>query len=231
LVIIYFEANILQENIIIPLDNYTDIDKELSKEIYNWIDYLCDFNNCEEIKKLFPEIYSTLETKDKKQWEKNRDENIARYKESIITYSESNPERVASNKKILENTLKEEYKWPSIWAIRNEIVNTILVKEYFQKANERESLYINTKKFTFPIDIDWYSQILETLDIKKIIQEMTDKYINIWEWILEREEFIYEIKWQNNEYKIIFERLDVPNPKYDWVQSWYYSADWYILMK
>ena len=40
------EANILQGAEIVPLENMTDISKELSNSIYTKIDYLCEYHNC-----------------------------------------------------------------------------------------------------------------------------------------------------------------------------------------
>lgn len=52
------EANILQWNTIVPLKDYNQIEQDLSKNIYSGIDYVCDFNDCREIKELFPDIYA-----------------------------------------------------------------------------------------------------------------------------------------------------------------------------
>lgn len=54
------EANILQWDIIVPLENISDIDAQLSWEIYAGIQYLCALNNCESIERLFPEQYQQV---------------------------------------------------------------------------------------------------------------------------------------------------------------------------
>lgn len=54
------QAKILQNNTITPLDKIDDITPELSGEIYDGIRYICDFNNCSEIKQIFPNIYKNL---------------------------------------------------------------------------------------------------------------------------------------------------------------------------
>ena len=163
------QANILQENKIISLNNYSDINKELSKEIYGWIDYLCDFNNCEEIKKLFPKIYTQLENRDKEEWIKNRKENIKRYEDAIIEYAKSDIQRVENNKKALKRALKEEYIWPSNWEIKNKIAETLKVKSYFENKYERVNISIYNTHNIFPIDVQNYSEILElnTIDIER----------------------------------------------------------------
>jgi c-di-AMP phosphodiesterase-like protein len=57
------KAKILQGNNIVPLKQYSDISRKLSKDIYSGIDHLCDFNSCKSIKELFPKIYSEIKNK------------------------------------------------------------------------------------------------------------------------------------------------------------------------
>jgi len=56
------EANILQWEIIIPLENKQDISKELSNSIYTKIDYLCDYHSCYGLEDLFFQQYPILDT-------------------------------------------------------------------------------------------------------------------------------------------------------------------------
>lgn len=156
------EANILKDWKIIPLKNVESINKELSKNIYSGIEYLCDFDNCNYIKNLFPVIYKDIEEKDKKQWIKNREDNIKRYEEAIIKYAETDKQRVQNNKKILQRTLIEKYNWVNRWEIVTEITKKIKVQSYYSKLNERKTIYLNIDRDerVFPIDIQGYSKIL-----------------------------------------------------------------------
>lgn len=61
-------ANILQNGSIVPLAKATDISKELSNEIASGISYLCDFDNCERIKSLFPEQVELAKKKAYENW-------------------------------------------------------------------------------------------------------------------------------------------------------------------
>ena len=71
------QINILKEKLtewgILKSDNTihrsVNIDPVLGWEIYNIIDYICDYHSCDSLKKIFPEIYSSL------QKEKKQDEN------------------------------------------------------------------------------------------------------------------------------------------------------------
>jgi hypothetical protein len=54
------KANILQDVGIVPLESIKSIDPELSNQIYDGIDYLCDYDSCEAVKELFPKIYKVL---------------------------------------------------------------------------------------------------------------------------------------------------------------------------
>jgi len=62
-------AQILQNGVIVPLQNNTDISRELSTDIYSEIDYICGFDDCDTIKELFPEQYTLSDTNAQKEWE------------------------------------------------------------------------------------------------------------------------------------------------------------------
>ncbi len=156
------KATILQDWKIVGLNNYSDISEDLSKNIYSGINYLCDFHNCESIKKLFSVIYQDIYDKDKANWEKYREENIKRYKDAIIKYKDSDLQRVENNEKILKRTLKEKYEWPSKWEITQWIIEKIKVKNYFSKSDDNRKYFEYNKDYKddfFPINTKWYSKI------------------------------------------------------------------------
>ncbi len=266
------KAWILSENWIVPLKNYYDINEDLSKNIYSWINYLCDFNNCSSVKQLFPVIYKEIEDKDKLEWENFKKENIARYEKAIIEYAKTDKERVENNKKILEKKLTEKYDWVNKWKIVSEITKKIKVKQYYNN-DQSKTIYISSdrSKWFFPINIEWYSEILrlennnynnsyfwkinilnkkieiildweviDTINIEKILEEIISKYKNSWVNTFSKKDLTFEVSWNNKSYKIIFENLDLPNPEYKWkevnnwndyIEDFYNYAGWYLLVR
>jgi hypothetical protein len=80
------KAKILENSKIIPLKKYSDISGDLSKNIYSGIDYLCDFNSCENIKELFPKIYAEILKEDKIEWEKRNEKDLEYYEKNHDKY-------------------------------------------------------------------------------------------------------------------------------------------------
>lgn len=72
-------ANILQNGVIVPLSDTKDISRELSTDIYSGIDYVCDFDDCDTIKELFPEQYTQADIDARKDWELNTYEGKSPY--------------------------------------------------------------------------------------------------------------------------------------------------------
>ena len=110
------DAHILQNGEIIIPNKASDIDKALGKEIYNGISYLCDFDNCKNIKLLFSKEYNTLATEYKKNFEENK---INEFK---------NTADLSERGRILKREYREMTKW--------EIVSSLTAKlkiqqEYF----------------------------------------------------------------------------------------------------
>ena len=253
------KANILVNWKIIPLKSYKDIEKNLSRDIYSWIDYLCDYNSCNHIKTLFPKIYKDIEEKDKLQWKENKDNNIKRYKEAIIKYTDVDENRVKDNEIILEKTLKKVYKWISSWEIVNKITKEIKVETYYWNGINESSINfnINHNKSIFPIDTKWYSKILEinsynnlakykeyayiNLENKTIEIKLTDiKVIDIssifnklskLQTSLNNELEKEQLTFKIDNYKIILNNLTIKNPEYNWTNEAYTHANWYLLIK
>jgi hypothetical protein len=65
------KANILQGDMIVSLKNSKDIDQKLSGEIYNGIEYVCSFDDCEKIKSLFAEEYKKIQERHNQTWVNN----------------------------------------------------------------------------------------------------------------------------------------------------------------
>lgn len=56
-------ANILKDGAIVPLMNYEDIGSTLSTDVYDGIEYMCDFSECAKIKILFADELNDAEKK------------------------------------------------------------------------------------------------------------------------------------------------------------------------
>lgn len=235
------QANILQENgEIIPLQNKNEISQELSKNIYSGIDYLCDFDNCEKIKELFPKIYQKTLDEHKEQLEQNKKNNL--------DYKYNNP-------------------YPSSWDIINDITQEIKVERYYSQRNfeSQSTFYVRTNDNIFPLDTTWvqtvyqinsynsqnqqtttnfqretgmmeisnndsvvtlidYSQIKENI-LKKILEKQTDE-LNIWE--LE-----FEISNDYGNFILIITSMTIENPNIETQNNRVerFSFDGYLLKK
>lgn len=242
------EAWILKNWEILPQNSYNDIDDDLSKNIYSWINYLCDFNNCDIIKELFPEQYKEIEEKHKKDFERNKTEDLEQNKD---------------NEKYIENVENRVYNSPWKWEIVSEIAKIIKVKSYFDNMSERKYININIewRNDIFPLDVNWYSKIyrisgwksydnneyariniedwlleiikeskeIEKIDINSIIDEIYKSYLEVWNTELEEEKLVFE----KENYKVIFDNIQIKNPDYKWEEkwNWYWYANWYLLIK
>lgn len=238
------EANILQENKIIPLDNYSDINKELSKEIYGWINYLCDFNNCDEIKKLFPEIT-------KKIIKEQEDENARNLK--------MNP----------SNTYLQDYNSPDKWELTRGISDEIKVKSYYYDENQNSSISLHVKDYNlFPLDItDWKKlyqldsslynsenntneniqaslnkekNIIEffkkdtkiyELNFSELSENFYQKYKTLGSSELSKEDMTFEVNNKTWNFVLYIRSINIKNPEYNWDNSYYFNLDWMILEK
>ncbi len=199
-----------------PLEKFEDIDKDLSREIYNWISYLCYNNNCDWIKELF-------------KWQ-------------------------FEDKKDISN-----------WEIVEKVTTNIKVRTYYDNWDYMSShIYLyNEKWWIFPLDINWYSKIINIfayttdtnpfyakIDADKKTLEIIEnntviENINIEEIInklylsskdnrtnLSKEEMSFEIKWQKYNLLLILESISIKNPDYTWNEDFNNNyINWYVLLK
>lgn len=241
------QANILQNWKIIPLKNFWDIDEKLSENIYSEIEYLCNFHNCKKIKILFEEIYIKAETENKINFQKNKQKDL----ENNIT----------KNKEIIQEIEDRKYYPLSNWEIVYKITENIKVRNYFDKNNVNEYIFFNNNENIFPLDIKWYSEIIEIdnndfKNVKKIywkinLNENTINIIDNWQIIdtINLKEYLdkiynnYKINKNTNltkqeltleikNYKIIFIGITIKNQEYKWENTILdYWFNWYILVK
>lgn len=243
------KAWIMQSWKIIPLKNYWDINKDLSKEIYKWIEYLCNYNDCKRIKTLFNDMYIALDKKKKDEFEKTKIEDEKNFK---------------NDEKYLETVKKRVYNWPSSWEIISEITDQIKVKFYFDDNYNSPTiyLYIDSKESLFPLDVAWYSKLLkinsyygenssyktnfnfeknileinqnwvlvDSLDFSQITKKLLENYGKSKNTVIPKNDMIYEINWK---YKVFLENINLKNPTYTWsTTNWIYNdINWYVLIK
>jgi hypothetical protein len=226
------KANILQWNTIIPLNNYNDIDQELSKNIYSWIDYVCNFNSCEKIKELFPEI--TKQVNDK--FQSDREINI-----------KNNP----------DNDYYKRKKIPNSWEYVNKITETIKVKRYYynEDVTQRATIYLNSKNhWIYPLDvtdgkilyqvidygndeksikatfnetnnyIEFYKQETKIFELNftELSKTLYDAYIKNWDNDLNNQDLIIDVSNDTWKYKLFLNSIVIKNPKYIWEDKNYY---------
>lgn len=235
------QANILQNGTITPLKNSKDITIDLSKDIYSWIEYLCDFDNCNKIKQLFSKEYKALLKKDSLEFENRMQEK--------------------QNEKNSKSTTDQKYEEPRTWEIVRYITEYIKVENNMYNNNNISSIYLYWKENIFPIEMQGYSKIytidnhkssssknivymneqkntlefldinwnlVNTLDMTSIIEKLSQKYMETQSDTLDIQDMTF-IVW---EYKIILSHISMKNPEYTGTDSYKYSyANGYVLVK
>ncbi len=130
------EANILQDGKIIPLENYNDISKELSNEIYESIEYLSDFHEREALESIFEKEIAKIKEEDRLEFERRKKEQIKEAKNLVDE---------EKRQKELERIKEREYLEISNWQLRDKLTDLIKVQNQ-NRYNERER---NQKFFNF----------------------------------------------------------------------------------
>ncbi len=230
------EANILQSWKIVPLKDYSDINAELSNNIYDSIRYLCEMNRCRTIKSRFPDQYKQT-LKEWREWDNNRFakntmntkisdyEIVAWISEKIKVrskpYSQFDLEnnRVQINIWIWENPFPVDIKW------YNKIIQIGNYNktwwEYSELSSDWNSLIIYNQKYE-----------VDRLLITDIIEKMKEDYKKTKSDLQDKQKMMFIKQTNKGEYKIIIERIDIDNPFYNWgAKNTYRSVSGYILIK
>lgn len=247
------KANILQNGKIVSLNDYTDIDKDLSMSIYDGIDYLCDFDNCNMIKNLFHDEYVKADGEAAKQFELSKKENLKFY----------------TDKKSIEQEKKRKYEQMSKWEIVSKITESIKVKRYFDKNDyiaQTINFSLSDNVSLLPLDVSGYSKVmsitsidgknvnvseyaiydykfknltiykdsklLEVIDLTAFINNLYTKYNSSNPQKLPKSDLTYEA----GDYRIVFDNLEILNPEYKEKQNdingkTYSYVSGYVLVK
>jgi hypothetical protein len=169
------QANILQGTEIQPLENYSDIDKELSKEIYGGIEYLSNFHGYETLKKIFANEIKEIEQEDQEEFEKNRKERLERL----------NDEK--ASEEIIKDIEEEVYNGINNWELVNKLSEFIKVRKWSDTSQDTKPRYLrfeNADRYNFDSSIeisgyDYYVALSQNNNIKIDEMKMEERYL--WE--------------------------------------------------
>lgn len=142
------QAKILQNGKIIPLKNYGDINRDLSKEIYEGIDYVCGFDDCGRIKVRFPEQYAKIEADARAEFERSKAEEI----------------KNASTDEFKKMAQEREYRGPDKWQIVRKLAEIIKVETYYgdeYEENSTLSFSLMNNESIFPMDVRGHKEIYQ----------------------------------------------------------------------
>jgi flagellar biosynthesis protein FliQ len=244
-------ANILQGNTIVPLKTAGDISRELSKEIYEEIDYVCGFDDCVRIKERFAEQYKKIEADSRAEFETNRELEI----------------KNATTEESKKYARERVYTGPYKWEIVRKITEMLKVETYYGDKFE-ETPMITFSQMTdvrlFPLDIRGYvkiyqidsyykagttsipqivsynqdKQALEIIENKKVIdtislhdyfKHLSDAYSTSRESQLP----LKDMTFTSGKYRIIFESMTIKNPKFTGDKTMQYSEymNGFVLVK
>jgi len=210
-------AWILKEWTIIALEKYEDIDKNLSKEIYNWISYLCHNSDCEWIKELFLKQFENKE--DISKWE-------------IV-------EKITSNIKVRSYYENDKYETNHVYLYIDEAwifpielesyTNMIKVMNYTVENNNFYAK-IDTSKNTLEIIKD--NVVIDTINIEEISKTLYENYKETYLNNLSKEKMSFKLKSNKYEMNLILESINIRNLEYTWTQDYDSNyVNWYLLIK
>lgn len=136
------EAGILIAWEIKPLESYYDIDASLSGKIYSGIQYICNYDNCDKIKQLFPQQYQDL----------------------LIQREEEQKNGTGHYSYKLDTDYNIVYDEPSRWDIQSYITDTIKVQRYNSYVNPDSEKVISLydQSGIYPMDIMGYDYAIQT---------------------------------------------------------------------
>lgn len=242
------KAHILQDGKIVPLKTYGDINRDLSKEIYEGINYLCDFDDCDTIKTIFPDQYGKIASDHRLEFDTQKKEDLERAREE--------KEKKTINERV--------YQSPDKWLVVSKLAEMVRVQTYYGDNSSESVVYFSlaNDEHIFPIDTRGYTKILlindgkssskntamrveydeknntlnikegekviDTISLQKKVSELLETYKKTRELQLTVKDMTYE----SGKYRVILENLQSKNPEYTWDDTnMYRYINGYILVK
>lgn len=150
------KANILQaDNRIVPLEKYSDIEGELSGEIYGAIRYLCNYHGCETLEKYFALEIDEIKKDNKEEFEKNKQKQLEQAEQSKIR-----------DENYIESIKTREYFEIRNWELISKLSDKIKVRAYRKDDHSDElpmnfSFRSNNKYLNDNIDIRGYDYLAQ----------------------------------------------------------------------
>lgn len=182
---------------IFPLKNWNDISKELSNNIYSWIDYLCDFDNCKKIKNLFSKELKEEETKREKEYY----ENINKQIKDLKNKWEEIPEY-----------LERKYEWMSKWEITSYLSDYLKVYSSYSYENGQEKYFninSNYNESFYPISLEDFDYLVNVYPFEEDYKENSNESIPTKEFSNRNERLFIEIDVDNKNLNLIKDKVVV----------------------
>ena len=214
-----------------PLNEYTDIDKELSKQIYDWIQYVCYNLDCDPVMKLFG--------KDKDKFTKWEVVNKITQEIKVMTYywtetaEETKSIYISSDEKWIYPIDIKWYDKMATFFTKDMWEDIATEPRYSDMALQinMEWKYVSViekNKIVENIPIEWLSDML--------IKRYQDKYwINLnetsvkWQNWLSKEDLTFDFEWSIYSIRLIIESYST-NIDSNWLKTYEY-INWYWLVK
>ena len=200
------QANILQENIIHPLNVYSDIDPQLSRDIYSGIQYLCEFDNCQNIKQLFSQ------------------EDISGEKWELVSTIAERIKVKPHYKVHVDNSYKNIYL---DYQESHFPINVESYSEIVQLNNSQDQDNIKYARIDFSsqqLIIKENGNDIEVIDISEVLATLSQ--INTSTQLASQMNFNLE----DGKYKILLESIYLPSSEHNWAKR-SYGASGYVLIR
>jgi len=244
------QMNILESNLvkawildietkkITPLKEYSDIDKKLSKEIYSWIRYLCDFDDCNSIKNLFPKKYR-MEEEDYDGFSRlsenkwgivgaiSRNIKVKMYYDYDVDYSIENYEFIRFSLEKNDNHYQELYPIDISGYDFLEWTVSEYSESWIHTIIDLRDGYIVYKNDNWLVLDEFDISILES-KLLKLAPNFSD--VNY----LKKENLIFDLEWKNYDLRLFIKNVSIKNPKYIKSNNDSYSYnyfDWVALFR
>lgn len=221
------KAEILQNWVITPARD--DINSDVQNNIYSWIEYVCQYDECNKIKQLFPEIVAEAEKKDEIEWNENKNEkwwNVNNEKSypgintwiivdtvtRAINIEREYPQENRNNKYIILST-KDDYLYSSGLDVSGFDTLYSLNQHDFKEWTSLDKNYasINTESEELVIH-NWDTVV--RFSLKEINAELLKKYTKNSQNVIPSD-LIKEFTQNSQTVKLILSNYSLKNPNYN----------------